>query len=336
MTVKKRPLIIGIAAGLAFAALAAFVYVRSHSGSSLSVIRVSGNIEVTDAEVSFKIPGRVITRLVTEGQTIQAGQIVAQLDRTELAQEIALRGAEMEAARATLAELEAGFRSEEVAEAEAAVRRLEADRDRLLSDFERQKTLLAREVISSREFESSQAALRMAEGALQEAEERLRLLRKGPRQETIDAARARLEQTRQAVGLAETRLGYATLVSPLSGFVLSEHVEAGEYVSAGTPVVTVGDVEHPWLRAYIDETDLGRVMLGQRVRLTTDTYPGKIYQGHVSFISSAAEFTPKNVQTEKERVKLVYRIKVEASNPDLELKPGMPADAEILLNGNEQ
>jgi len=114
---------------------------------------------------------------------------------------------------------------------------------------------------------------------------------------------------------------------------LSKNVEAGEYVAAGTPIVTVGDLERPWLRAYINETDLGRIKVGQRVRVATDTYPGKIYEGHISFIASEAEFTPKNVQTQKERVKLVYRIKVDIPNPNMELKPGMPADADILLDG---
>ncbi len=140
-----------------------------------------------------------------------------------------------------------------------------------------------------------------------------------------------MKQAKEALALAETRLGYATLSAPISGVVLSENVEAGEYVAPGTPVVTVGDLKNVWLRAYINETDLGRVKVGQAVRLTTDTFPDKVYKGHLSFIASEAEFTPKNVQTEKERVKLVYRVKIEIPNPRMELKPGMPADAEIVL-----
>jgi HlyD family secretion protein len=131
--------------------------------------------------------------------------------------------------------------------------------------------------------------------------------------------------------MSHTRLDDALLVAPISGIVLSEHVEPGEYVSPGTPVVTIGALADVWLRAYIDEPDLGRVKVGQRARLTTDTYPGKVYDGVVSFIASEAEFTPKTVQTAKERVKLVYRIKIDVPNPSFELKPGMPADAQILL-----
>jgi len=295
---------------------------------------------------------------------------------------VAIRRAEEQAGRASLAELEAGSRTEEIAQAEAgvqkaqarldallagsrpqevavaaaAVEKAQADRDRLKADYERQKQLYEKDVISAREFEASRTAHEVAAGKLQEDAERLKLIRegprreeidqaraalnevreryalvkKGPRRETIDQARARLKQIQEAVVMASTRLGYATLVSPLAGVVLSENVEAGEYVAPGTPIVTVGDLENVWLRAYINETDLGRVKIGQKVRVTTDTYPGKAYEGSISFISSQAEFTPKNVQTEKERVKLVYRVKVDFANPTMELKAGMPADAVIM------
>lgn len=113
------------------------------------------------------------------------------------------------------------------------------------------------------------------------------------------------------------------------------HIEAGEYVVPGVPVVTIGNLAEVWLRAYVNETDLGRVKLGQRVCVRTDTYPGKAYAGDLSFIASAAEFTPKNVQTTEERVKLVYRIKIDIPNPGFELKPGMPADADIWLGEGE-
>jgi HlyD family secretion protein len=132
------------------------------------------------------------------------------------------------------------------------------------------------------------------------------------------------------VRLAETKLHYATVVSPTDGVVLSKNVEPGEYVSAGTPVVTVGNLNDMWLRAYVEGPELGIVKLNQQAQVTTDTYPGRVYLGHVSFIAAEAEFTPKNVQTEKERTKLVYRIKIQIDNPNQELKRGMPADAVIL------
>ena len=151
----------------------------------------------------------------------------------------------------------------------------------------------------------------------------------GPRTETISQARARLEQTRAAVALAATRLENTRLLSPLTGVVLSHNVEPGEFASAGTPVATVADIAHMWVRAYVNQTDLGRVHLGQKVAVRTDTFPDKTYDGTISFIAAEAEFTPKTVQTPKERVKLVFRLKVDVANPKDELKSGMPADVII-------
>jgi HlyD family secretion protein len=358
---------------IAVAVVVTSYYIDSGSRHDPNVIRVSGNIEVTDAEVSFKLAGRVEARLVTEGETVRVGQLVARLDSMDLAQEVALRKAEVQVAQAALAELEAGSRPEEIAQAAAAVRKAQAWLDELLAgsrpqdvaaaqaavqrekaemnrlkvDYERAAHLYERTLIAAQEYDAAQTTYEVAQRKLKEAEahlnlvvegprkeqiqqaragvaeaqERYALVKKGPRQETIDQARARLEQAKHTLALAETRLGYATLVSPLSGVVLSKNVEPGEYVAAGTPVVTVGDLEHVWLRAYINETDLGRVKVGQRVYVTTDTYPGRVYEGRVSFIASQAEFTPKNVQTEKERVKLVYRVKVDIPNPNMELIP---------------
>jgi len=112
--------------------------------------------------------------------------------------------------------------------------------------------------------------------------------------------------------------------------VLVKAADVGEILAPGTSVVTVGDIEHPWLRAYIREQDLGRVKIGDKVKVTTDSYRDKVYDGHISYISSEAEFTPKQIQTSEERVKLVYRVKIDVDNPRHELKSNMPADAEIV------
>ena len=361
--------------------------IRWGTGNDGNVIRVSGNVEVTEAEVSFKIAGRVVERLVGEGESVEKGQTVARLDDSELSREAALRRAEVQAAEAALAELEAGSRPEEIAQAEAAERRAqsrleemetgsrpeeitaaeatlaqaEADAVRWRAEHERALKLHEEGVISSQQLDVVRSNYEMAEAkkkaageqkklveegprkeqveqaraSWQEASQRYQMIKAGPRKETIAQARARLEQVRQALAAAQTRLGYATLLAPLTGVVLSENIEAGEFVSPGTPVVTMGELSQVWLRAYINETDLGRVKVGQMVRLRTDTYPDKEYEGKVTFIASQAEFTPRNVQTPQERVKLVYRVKIDVPNPQGELKPGMPADAEIVLGAGE-
>jgi len=145
-----------------------------------------------------------------------------------------------------------------------------------------------------------------------------------------DAARANVEALSASLALAKTRLGFADLASPLDGFVLVKSAEAGEVVQAGTTIFTVADLRDIWLTAYINETDLGRVKLNQEAYIKTDTYPNKQYRGRISFIAQEAEFTPKQIQTTEERVKLVYRIKIAIDNTYLELKPGMPADGFII------
>lgn len=316
-------------------AVAAGLYFQSRPVPDSGVLRVSGNIEITDAEVSFKIAGRVVERSASEGESVKAGQSVARLDTSELAQEVALRSAEVRAAEASLAELVTGSRPEEIAQSEAVVRRMQADVARARADFKRLKKLYEQDNVSGQDYDAAKSAVEVTTAKLGEAQEQLRLVQKGPRIEKVERARAQLQQAKEALALAETRLGYATLTSPLTGVVLSHNIEPGEFVAPGTPIVTVGDLEHVWLRAYVDETDLGHVKVGQAAQVTADTYPDKVYEGRVSFIASQAEFTPKSVQTKKERVKLVYRTKITIDNPHMELKAGMPADARIVLDGAE-
>ncbi len=331
----KKRLLIPLLLAVSIAAIAIWLLIHASRKEDDGKIRVSGNIEVTTVELSFKVPGRVKERLVDEGDQVREGQVIARLDPEDLLHEEESRGAEVRAARALLAELETGYRKEEIAQAEAALRRIAAEADRLRTDFKRQQQLYRREVISARDFDASRAAFESSQASVREARERLNLLRSGPRKETIAQARARLESAEAYLALARTRLGYATLTSSAAGMVLSKNIEPGEQVAAGTPIVTVGLLDEVWMRAYISETDLGRVKLGQKAIVTTDSWPGRKYRGHISFISPEAEFTPKSVQTAKERVKLVYRIKIVVPNQSRELKPGMPADAEIDLKTAE-
>jgi HlyD family secretion protein len=193
--------------------------------------------------------------------------------------------------------------------------------------------------------------------------ERLDLVKEGPRQEEIRRAEAEVRQAkaglllaqageldtlrkrqelatlqatiardRAALAAAEAQLGYTVLQSPQAGVVLRKHVEPGEMIPAGMPAVTIADLSNIWVKIYIPETQLGRIRLGQAAEITTDSFRGKVYRGTVVFINSEAEFTPKNVQTQEERVKLVFAGKIAVDNPNQELKPGMPADAKVQLN----
>lgn len=356
---------------------------RGNAKAVGEAIEISGNIEVTDAEVSFKMPGRMLSRKVSEGERVEKDQVVAVLDCAELERQVGARSADVEAARAVLAELEAGTRPEQIRQAEAGVeaaraalnellagarpqeleaarsdvKATQAEADRVSADFKRVSNLYEQNVVSAQMRDSARAAhdvalsrlkvaqerlalavegpraetIERARAMLRQAEEQLALAKEGPRKETIDQARARVKQAQEGLAAAQIQLDNGTLKSPLSGIVLSDNVEEGEYVTPGMPIVTVADLTHPYLRAYINETDLGKVKAGQTVDVTTDTYPGKIYKGVITFISPQAEFTPKSVQTEKERVKLVYRVKVDIDDASMELKPGMPADGVIRI-----
>jgi HlyD family secretion protein len=324
----KKSTVAAIAVVLIIAAFLAYIFYH-RSGNGQGRVRVSGNIEVTTVEVSFKVLGRVAERLVDEGETVKNGQPIARLEEDDFTHEVALRRAELEAARSSLNELLAGSRKEEIAQAEAELAAVQAEAKNFEDDYRRQEALFGKGVISRQKLDYAKSAYENSRARVRRATEALALVRKGPRSERIDQARARLKEAGASLAIAETRLGHTRLSSPASGLIMAKNIEPGEQVAAGTPVVTIGVLDSVWVRAYINETDLGRVKVGQKARVTTDTWPGKGYDGTVSFIASEAEFTPKNVQTQKERVKLVYRVKITIPNPKMELKPGMPADAEI-------
>ncbi len=236
-------------------------------------------------------------------ENLSAGGVVSERDLESVRTARASAEARLVEARERLKLLEEGPRKETVDQARAAL------------DQAGQALSLATEGPRKEAVEQLRAACEGSEAALE-------LVRAGPRRETIDQARA-------ALALAETRLADSVLRAPVGGVVLSHHAEAGEYAAPGVPVVTIGDLSRPWIRCWLEEPDLGRVRLGQEVRVTADSLPGRVFTGRVSFISSEAEFTPKNVQTREERSRLVFRMKVAVGNPDGLLKPGMPVDAEI-------
>lgn len=277
-------------------------------------------------------------------------------------QEITQAQAAMEAAHSKLQELLHGSRPQEIQAAKAGVDQALSDMEKRKADMDRAKELFQDNYISAQDWDSARTAYEMAVATHQKAQENYALVVEGPRKEEIDTARAQLNQSQATLNLAKTRklqvdvlrrelitaqaqvkeaasalevmqsqIEYSNLYAPTAGVVLVKNTEAGEFVVPGGAVITLGDVAKPWLKAFINESDVGRVKLGQKASVSTDSYPGKVYPGKITFISSEAEFTPKNVQTAKERVKLVYRIKVGLANPHNELKPGMPAEAKIHL-----
>jgi HlyD family secretion protein len=294
-------------------------------------IKVSGNIEATEVDVGFKITGRIVSRHFEEGEWVDKGKVLATLDDEDLRNHLEVARATLLSTQARLSKLLAGSRPEEIRGAEANLNQAKSDLENKEAHYERMKPLFEKGVIPKQTLDNAEAEFKIAKASFQSATENYLLVKEGPRKEDIDDAKAQGEQARASLKLAETQLSYAVLYSPLSGVVLVKSGEIGEVVNPGTSILTLADLKNVWLKAYILETDLGKVKWGQEVIVTTDLRPKKEYKGKISFISSQAEFTPKSIQTEKERVTLVYRIKVDVPNPDRELKPGMPADGKILL-----
>ncbi len=297
----------------------------------------------------------------SEYQLAQA-ETSLQWQKATLAADIEQKKADLAAAEARLAELKHGSRPQEIQDARAAVEAAQAEADRARKDYERGQTLIKNDDISAAQFDQYRDRADATAASLKSARERLDLVLAGPRIEQIEAQAAQVERSRALLKMTEanalelkrreqelatrraeaarskaslaligTQISDTVAESPVDGVVLVKAADVGEILAPGTTVVTIGDIDHPWLRGYINETDLAKVKIGSLARVTTDSYPGKVYRGRVSFISSEAEFTPKQIQTQQERVKLVYRIKIEVENPNHELKSNMPADAEIVL-----
>ncbi|HDS29715.1 MAG TPA: HlyD family efflux transporter periplasmic adaptor subunit, partial [Firmicutes bacterium] len=190
----------------------------------------------------------------------------------------------------------------------------------------------AREMLDLRLEGARTEQIEQARAALRQTQAAYSLVLAGPRPETIEQAQAQYDIALETLKQAQMQLEYTQLFAPFDGVVLVKSAEPGEYLNPGSPVITLGQLDTVFLRAYVNETDLGRIKLDQIVEVTTDTYPGKIYRGRISYIGDEAEFTPKTVQTRAERVKLMYLVKIELDNSHRELKPGMPADCLIRFN----
>ncbi|MBA4391721.1 MAG: ABC transporter substrate-binding protein [Syntrophus sp. (in: bacteria)] len=294
-------------------------------------MRLSGNVEVTEANIGFKTTGRVVQLLVDEGSNVKAGELLARLDNAEIAALVAQNKAALKEAATRLQELKAGSRSQEIEQARASVNAQEAELKRVRQEYERADILYRNGAISTSQFDVAKSTYDSRIALHKNARETLSLVREGPRKEDITIAEHRVEQSRAILAASEERFKDTAIYASVAGIVLRKNVELGETVAPGVPVFTIGDLENPWIKVYVKEDKLGLVKLGQKATITVDTYKGKSYEGTISYIASEAEFTPKTVQTQEERVKLVFAVKVRVKNEKGELKPGMPADVKITI-----
>jgi len=297
-----------------------------------NILHLQGHMEATETDMSFKVAGIIQYIFFQEGDWVSMNQVVAGLEAKDLRDEVDRARANLAASKANLTKLETGYRPQEVKEAEAQAGKTRADLVNKKLDYERYENLYKRKVVPAITRDKFEADYLMAREAHKSAVEQYSMLKEGYRMEDIDQARGQFKEAQASLELALTRLGYGTIASPVNGVVLVRPMEPGMTAAVGAPVLTLGDMDNIYFQGYIPETDLAKVKFGMKAYVTTDAHPGKKYPAWVSFISSKAEFTPKTVETYKERVTLVYRCKVRAQNLNYDLKPGMPAEAVILLN----
>lgn len=294
-----------------------------------AALTLSGTVDARQVDVSFQAPGRIGRLLADEGQPVRAGAVIAQLDASDLQLNLQRARAQTESARNAYAALKAGARREELRAAAAAVAQASADRQFADLALARTRELVAQHFVSPEQMDRARSAAEAAAARQDQAQQALALLRAGARREDLQRAQAEMEAAQAAQASAQRMLGYAALVSPVSGVVSLRLAEAGQVVAAGQPVLRVAELGKPWVRAWLAQADLPRVQLGQPVQVRVDGLPGQVLRGKLSFVSPQAEFTPKTVETKALRVDLVYRIKVDVDDPRGLLKIGMPADVTI-------
>lgn len=304
---------------------------RAGEGPDLTRLTLQGNVDIREVQLAFNGSERITALYATEGQTVTAGEVLGELDKQRLSAEVELARAQLGEAERILDRLEAGTRVEEVRKARADLAAAEAGLSNAELQLARVQKLVADRLAPEERLDNERTAADVARARLDAARAALDLALAGPRVEDIAAARARCDALRASLALALKRLEDATLVAPGDGVVRNRMLEPGDMASPQRAVYSIALTDPLWVRAYIEESDLGRIRPGQAAAVTTDSFPGKSYAGWVGYISPTAEFTPKSLETREIRSTLVYQTRVYVCNPEGELRLGMPATVEIEL-----
>lgn len=287
-----------------------------------AVITVSGNIEAHESILSFtQVQAPIVALPFDEGAAVTRDTVLARVDDRIYRQQVDIDRANDQVAAAQVAVNESNLAA---AQSNVASDRFDlAEKQR---DYLRAETLMRTSAGTVQNRDLTKTAAEQSAQTLAHDEAMVQVATAN-----VGLAKANARATAAKLALDEVMLGYTTLRAPFSGVISVREAELGQLAGPGVAIFTLDDLDHVWLRGYVNEPDIGKVRLGEPVNVMTDTYPGKTYRGRISFISPEAEFTPKTVETHAERVSLVYRIRIDIDNPTHELLPGMPADADIAL-----
>lgn len=298
-------------------------------GNSLTLY---GNVDIREIDLAFNNSEHIDRLLVQEGDRVSSGQLLATLHSERLQAQVDAARARVAAQQAVLARLEKGSRPQEIKQAQANVAAAQAKLLDAQATFERTKNLTTNQAASKQALDDAQANIDVARANLNATQESLALVLEGPRSEDIEEARATLAAGEAQLALALELLKDTELHAPADGIIRNRILEPGDMASPQTPVFSLALVDPVWIRTYAPETDLGKLSPGMAAEVSTDSYPGKTYQGWIGFISPTSEFTPKSVQTPELRTRLVYQLRVYVCNPEDELRLGMPATVSISLD----
>ncbi len=318
----NRKRLIAIAGAAALCALAWFIF--RNGADANGKVKLYGNVDIREVELSFRVPGRLAEVRVDEGDAVKAGDVLATLDAQRYRDALAKAMGDRDVAAANMAKFRAGYRNEEVGQARALVSQMEAQVENAVRVARRREELLKSGAISAQERDDAVAQRDALLAQLQSARKGFQLQSSGYRAEEVQGAAAGLRAAEAAVAAAMTDLADTEIIAPADGRVLSRVREPGAMAQAGATVLVVSLQRPVWVRAYVPEPLLGKVRLGMPVLVRTDSRPDTPYPGTVGFISPVAEFTPKNVETEALRTDLVYRLRIVVDDPDGGLRQGMP------------
>jgi multidrug resistance efflux pump len=292
-------------------------------------IVLHGNVDIRQVELAFNSAGRVVRMLAQEGERVEKGQLLAALDTERLRHVEAQAAAQVAAQGEVVARLVAGSLPQEIAKARADAEAARVDAANAERTYARARDLAAKHFVPQQQADDARASAEAAAARLKSVREALRLVVLGPRKEDIAAAKATLAANEAALAVVRRDLAEAELHAPSAGVVESRVLEPGDMASPQKTVYTLALTDPLWVRAYVPETELGRIRPGSRAEIGTDSHPGKRYRGWVGYISPTAEFTPKSVETREVRTTLVYQVRVFVCAPSDGLRLGMPATVTI-------
>jgi len=318
--------------GTTYFTLLLLIFVLGCGGNGENSIEESGTIEATNIIVSSKVAGTIDSIIIDEGTRANAGDTVMIIDHEFYDIQLKQAAAGRDFAKAQLDLMIKGARKEDIQQAEEMLKQTEANFNLAKTNKDRFENLFASKAVTKKQYDEVITGFDIAQAQYNSAKENFAKIKNIARPEEITQARAKYEQADAAVQLIEKNIRDCYVSAPIAGHIVETFVEIGESVTPLTSLLKIADLFVVELVVYVSEKDLGKVKLGQKVEVTTDSYQDKSYEGKVIYISPEAEFTPKNIQTKDERTKLVFAVKIEIANKDLELKAGMPADAVIYLD----